>query len=47
MGFGHYTAYAKNHVTDKWYEYDDTEVREVDSNEIEQNIVSNKAYNLF
>lgn len=26
MGFGHYTAYAKNHITGKWYDFDDSSV---------------------
>ena len=26
MGFGHYTAFAKNPLTDKWYEFDDSRV---------------------
>ena len=26
MGFGHYTAYAKNYKTGKWYDFDDSSV---------------------
>ena len=26
MGFGHYTAYAKNPLMDKWFEFDDSRV---------------------
>jgi ubiquitin carboxyl-terminal hydrolase 4/11/15 len=26
MGFGHYTAFAKNPLTNKWYEFDDSRV---------------------
>ena len=29
MGFGHYTAYARNPRTDKWYEFDDSRVTPV------------------
>ena len=30
LGGGHYTAYAKNHQSGKWYYYDDSSVRQVD-----------------
>lgn len=26
MGFGHYTAYARNPITSNWYEFDDSRV---------------------
>ncbi|KDN35786.1 cysteine proteinase [Tilletiaria anomala UBC 951] len=29
LGGGHYTAYAKNHASGKWYYFDDSSVREV------------------
>ena len=29
MGFGHYTAFCKNPVTSKWYEFDDNQVSEM------------------
>lgn len=29
IGFGHYTAFAKNPYTDKWYEFDDSSVHEI------------------
>lgn len=44
MGFGHYTAYAKNTLDGNWYDFDDsnvTQVTNVDS------IVTEAAYNLF
>lgn len=43
MGFGHYTAYAKNKETGKWYDFDDSSVNEVDP----QSVISDAAYNLF
>lgn len=43
MGFGHYTAYGKNHITDKWYDFDDSSVTPID----ESKVVSDAAYNLF
>jgi len=43
MGFGHYTAYAKNPLTKIWYEFDDSRVSQVKSKEV----VTQAAYNLF
>lgn len=30
MGGGHYTAFGKNHLNGKWYNFDDAQVNEVD-----------------
>ncbi|KAM4653992.1 ubiquitin carboxyl-terminal hydrolase 4 isoform 3-T3 [Amazona ochrocephala] len=43
MGVGHYTAYAKNKVNDKWYYFDDSSV----STASEDQIVTKAAYVLF
>lgn len=43
MGGGHYTAYALNKLTDKWYKFDDSYVTEVD----EASVVSSSGYVLF
>ncbi|KAH6929254.1 hypothetical protein HPB50_025374 [Hyalomma asiaticum] len=43
MGGGHYTAYAKNKETQKWYHFDDSSV----SSAAEDNVVSKAAYVLF
>ncbi|XP_035750711.1 ubiquitin carboxyl-terminal hydrolase 4 [Egretta garzetta] len=43
MGAGHYTAYAKNKVNDKWYYFDDSSV----SVASEDQIVTKAAYVLF
>ena len=40
---GHYTAYCKNYIENKWYEFNDSHVSETEEN----NIVSNNAYVLF
>ncbi|XP_065900654.1 ubiquitin carboxyl-terminal hydrolase 4-like isoform X3 [Dysidea avara] len=32
--YGHYTAYAKNYLTGKWYHFDDSNVYEVDEDEV-------------
>lgn len=44
MSFGHYTAYAKNHLTGKWYDYNDSSVSELDSPE---DVISGGAYVLY
>ena len=43
MGFGHYTAYAKNRKDGKWYHFNDSSVSEASPKEI----VSPSAYLLF
>ena len=46
-GFGHYTAYCKNAINDKWYEYDDDDVIHVPYNQLENEIITSDAYVLF
>lgn len=43
LGFGHYTAYARNYITGKWYDFDDSSVDEVSPDKV----ISSAAYNLF
>ena len=47
MGFGHYTAYARSwegdSLSEQWYQYDDDDVRKIDSSEVQ----TNSAYVLF
>jgi ubiquitin carboxyl-terminal hydrolase 4/11/15 len=47
MGFGHYTAFAKNSSTGKWFEFDDARVTEVPSEHVKRKVVTSAAYNLF
>ena len=47
MGFGHYTAYAKNPLDDAWYEFDDSQVSKVHQSRLKESVVTNAAYNLF
>lgn len=47
MGFGHYTAYCKNPMTELWYEFDDSRVSQVNPQMLKNNICTNAAYNLF
>ena len=42
-GGGHYTAFCKNPISKKWYEYDDSRVRQVNP----ERIISDNAYVLF
>ena len=44
MTGGHYTAYAKNHFSQKWYNFNDSSVSEVTD---ESEIISDAAYVLF
>ena len=41
MGFGHYTAYAQNAGNGNWYDFDDSSVSPVDS----QEVITDAAYN--
>ncbi|KAJ1961388.1 hypothetical protein IWQ62_003888 [Dispira parvispora] len=47
LGGGHYTAYAKNPQTERWYEFDDSCVRPVDANHVHDTVVTPAAYVLF
>ena len=40
---GHYNAYAKNFITNKWYEFDDEYIKEINENEI----ITESSYVLF
>ena len=44
LGGGHYTAYAKHHLSGKWYLFDDSRVSLVEN---ESSIISTAAYILF
>jgi len=43
MGFGHYTAYAKNYIKNQWYDFDDSSVSPIS----EDQLITGAAYNLF
>lgn len=48
VGGGHYTAFAKNPINGKWYDFDDSSVREISENSrYSDGLVSSSAYNLF
>jgi ubiquitin C-terminal hydrolase len=44
---GHYIAHCKNSINHKWYEFNDSSVRHVPDDKIEQNIITANAYILF
>jgi ubiquitin carboxyl-terminal hydrolase 4/11/15 len=43
VGFGHYTAYAKNEISKRWYCFDDSSVSEVNPH----SVITEAAYLLF
>lgn len=43
ISFGHYYSYCKNYTNDKWYNYDDETVNEIDENDL----ITEHAYMLF
>jgi len=45
--FGHYIAYCKNNINNKWYEFDDSSVYHVPYEELEKELVTKNAYVLF
>ena len=47
IGFGHYTAYAKNPITNKWYDFDDSRVSEISPHKVKEHVCSSAAYTLF
>ena len=44
LSFGHYTAYCKNPLSGKWYDYNDSSVSVLDSVD---EVVSNASYVLY
>ncbi len=47
VGGGHYTAYARNYTTGKWYDFDDSSCTEITADSRRSSIVSSAAYSLF
>ena len=44
---GHYTAYCLNPILNKWFEFDDHKVKEINIQEIFKNNYHKNAYLLF
>ena len=47
VGFGHYTAFGKNPLTNQWYNFDDSSCSPISNSVGRREIVSNAAYSLF
>jgi ubiquitin carboxyl-terminal hydrolase 8 len=45
--FGHYVAYCKNEINNKWYEFDDEDIYYIPENELENELITPNAYILF
>lgn len=43
VGGGHYTAYGKNHITKKWYDFDDSHCSPIEP----EDVITTAAYSLF
>jgi len=44
---GHYTAHTKNPINDRWYEFNDSNIVHVNSEDIQREIITDAAYILF
>ena len=42
---GHYTVYSKHHINNKWYEFNDKNITEININNINKNIIYMLIYN--
>jgi len=47
VGFGHYTAFGKNPLTNQWLNFDDSSCSPISNSMGKKEIVSNAAYSLF
>jgi ubiquitin carboxyl-terminal hydrolase 4/11/15 len=47
VGGGHYTAFGKNYLTGKWYDFDDSSCTEITADSRRSSVVSSAAYSLF
>jgi len=45
--YGHYVAYCKNGINNKWYEYNDDDVVHIPHDELEKEVITKNAYILF
>lgn len=45
--YGHYIAYCKNLINNKWYEFNDETINYIPDEYVEEELVSDKAYVLF
>jgi ubiquitin carboxyl-terminal hydrolase 8 len=47
LDFGHYVAYAKNGINNKWYEFDDLHITHIPDENIANEVVTQNAYMLI
>lgn len=47
LGFGHYTAMCFNEIEEKWHNFNDSMVSEVKPQDLDQDLVTPRAYVLF
>lgn len=45
--YGHYIAYCKNGINNKWYEYNDDDVIHIPNEDLEKELITKNAYILF
>ena len=45
--FGHYVAYCKNGINNKWYEYNDDDIVHIPREDLEKEVITKNAYILF
>ena len=47
LNYGHYIAYCKNGLNNKWYEFDDDDVVHIPNSDLEKELITKNAYILF
>jgi len=47
LNYGHYVAYCKNGINNKWYEFDDDDVVHIPNSDLEKELITKNAYILF
>lgn len=47
LNYGHYIAYCKNGINNKWYEFDDDDVIHIPNSDLEKELITKNAYILF
>ncbi len=45
--FGHYVAYGKNSINNKWYEFNDSAITHIPDNDLDKEVITQNAYMLI